>query len=211
MCRRDNARLGIPERRLVTNENKAQELGDNLSKVTDGYVRVSLLLERAFGLRREEAIKIIPAYADRGDRIVLKKSWTKGGRARVIPITTPVQRIVLDAAHKRAGNGSLIPPHRTYVEQLRVYEGQCKTAALRNMHGLLHAYVHERYETLTGWRAPAAGGPSTRELTPLQRMQERTRPSTNQSANSVMSARQNSQASISASNNIGRDGGICES
>jgi integrase len=168
----DNARLGIPERRLVTNENKAQELGDSLGKVTDGHVRVSLLLERAFGLRREEAIKFTPAYADRGDRIVLKKSWRKGGRARVIPITTPVQRIVLDAAHKRAGNGSLIPAHRTYVEQLRVYEGQCKTAGLRNMHGLRHGYVHERYEALTGWRAPAAGGPSTRRLTPLQRMQD---------------------------------------
>jgi hypothetical protein len=30
------------------------------------------------------------------------------------------------------------------------------------MHGLPHWYVHERYEALTGWRVPAAGGPSTR-------------------------------------------------
>jgi hypothetical protein len=40
---------------------------------------------------------------------VLKGSWTKGGRPRTVPITTPEQRAVLDAAHRLAGSGSLIP------------------------------------------------------------------------------------------------------
>jgi hypothetical protein len=78
----DNAQLGVPNRQFLTNDNKARELGDKLSKVSDEYVRMSLRLPQAFGLRREEAIKFRPSYADRGDRILLKGSWTKGGRER---------------------------------------------------------------------------------------------------------------------------------
>ncbi|MOA66982.1 hypothetical protein D3C78_1939460 [compost metagenome] len=37
------------------------------------------------------------------------------------------------------------------------------------MHGLRHRYAQERYEALTGWKAPAAGGPSAQSLTPAQR------------------------------------------
>lgn len=37
------------------------------------------------------------------------------------------------------------------------------------MHGLRHQYAQARYEALTGCQAPAAGGPTARELTPAQR------------------------------------------
>ena len=60
---------------------------------------MSLELQQAFGLRREEAIKFIPDYADQGDHLVLKPSWTKGGKARVIPVRTAEQRAVLNRAH----------------------------------------------------------------------------------------------------------------
>ncbi len=40
------------------------------------------------------------------------------------------------------------------------------------MHGLRHYYAQSRYETLTGWKAPAVGGPTTRMLTPEQREQD---------------------------------------
>ena len=43
---------------------------------------MSLELQRAFGLRREEAMKFQPSYADQKDHITLKASWTKGGRAQ---------------------------------------------------------------------------------------------------------------------------------
>lgn len=168
----DNAQLGIPERQFLTNENKARELGDKVSKVSDEYVQVSLRLQQAFGLRREEAIKFTPTYADRGDCIVLKGSWTKGGRERSIPITQPAQRALLEQAHALTGTGSLIPAHKTYVEQLRLYEGQCKTAGLSGMHGLRHAYAQSRYETLAGWKAPAAGGPASRTLDEFQRARD---------------------------------------
>jgi len=165
----DNAHLGIPDRRFVTQENKAKELGDGLDHIRDPHVRMSLALQQAFGLRREESIKFQPHYADRGDCIALKGSWTKGGRPRTIPITGPEQRAVLDAAHQLASTGSLIPAQKTYIQQRQTYDGQCKAAGLSHMHGLRHRYAQARYEELTGWKAPAAGGPSARTLDLAQR------------------------------------------
>jgi site-specific recombinase XerC len=168
----DNAQLGVAERRYVTNISKARELGTGLEQVTDAHVRMSLQLQAAFGLRREEAIKFQPSYADRGDHIALKGSWTKGGRERTVPVITAEQRDVLQAAHHLAGTGSLIPADKTFIQQRHVYDGQCKAAGLSNMHGLRHQYAQSRYETLTGWSAPAAGGPPVRTLSDTQRTQD---------------------------------------
>jgi hypothetical protein len=115
----DNTRLGIPDRRYVTNESKA-----------------------------------------------------KGGCDRTVPITTLEQRTVLDEAHRLTGLGSLIPANKTYIQQRHIYDGQCKAAGLSNMHGLRHGYAQTRYLVLTGWKAPAAGGPSTQQLTPVQHSQD---------------------------------------
>ena len=166
----DNTKLGIPERHHVPHENKAKELDDKLDRITDPHVRMSLRLQAAFGLRREEAIKFQPRYADRGDHIAIKGSWAKGGRDRTVPITTPEQRTVLDEAHRLTGLGSLIPANKTYIQQRHVYDGQCKAAGLSNMHGLRHRYAQMRYEVLTGWKAPAAGGLSTVQLDSSQRL-----------------------------------------
>lgn len=165
----DNTRLGIPDRRYVANESKAKELGDGLDRITDPHVRMSLRLQAAFGLRREESIKFQPRYADRGDHIAIKGSWAKGGRDRTVPITTPEQRAVLDEAHRLVRLGSLIPANKTYIQQRHVYDGQCKAAGLSNMHRLRHRYAQLRYEILTGWSAPAAGGTSSKDLASGQR------------------------------------------
>ena len=108
-----NAAHGIGERRYVTNEDRSTVLDpEKLARVSDAHVRMSLELQAAFGLRREEAIKFTPAYADRGDRVRIKASWAKGGRAREIPIWNEGQRAVLDAARRLAGGGALIPGGR---------------------------------------------------------------------------------------------------
>ncbi|GAB1833535.1 integrase domain-containing protein [Achromobacter xylosoxidans] len=166
----DNTRLGIPDRRYVTNESKAKELDDRLDKIIDPYVRMSLRLQAAFGLRREESIKFQPRYADRGDHIAIKGSWAKGGRERTVPITMPEQRAVLVEARRLAGLGSLIPANKTYIQQRHVYDGQCKAAGMSNMHGLRHRYAQMRYEVLTGRRPPAAGGLITVSLDLSQRL-----------------------------------------
>ena len=171
---RDNNSYGIGFRQYVSNVSKARELtAGDLSKVTDPFTRMSLQLQAAFGLRRGESIKIRPELADRGDRLVLKDAWTKGGRPRDIPIRNQEQRRVLDEAKRFAGRGSLIPADRNYVEQLRRFEFQCANAGIHRVHGYRHQYAQTRYRELTGWAAPAAGGPRSRDLTPGQKAIDR--------------------------------------
>ena len=171
---RTNDHYGIPDRKFVTNVSKAQTMSaEALAKVKDTYIRMSLELQQAFGLRREESIKFVPSYADRGDRVVLKDSWTKGGKAREIPIRTDAQRQVLDRARQVAGRGSLIPANRNYVQQLRAYEGHTSRAGLSKLHGLRHAYAQQRYQEMTGWPCPAAGGPVSAELGVAQKEADR--------------------------------------
>jgi len=171
---RSNDHYGIPNRIFVTNTSKAKSILEvDLAKVRDEHVRMSLELQQAFGLRREEAIKFIPSYADQGDHLILKPSWTKGGKPRVIPIRTEHQRGVLDRAHRLAGKGSLILSNRNFRQQLRIYEGHTLRAGLSKMHGLRHAYAQRRYEELTGWKSPAAGGQPRKSLTRIQRDRDR--------------------------------------
>ena len=172
---RTNAELGIGNRQYVTNENKARELtmafGD-VDKIKSPLVRMSLELQRAFGLRREESLKIRPAWADREHKLVLQGSWTKGGRPREIPIRTPEQRELVDRAKALAGNGSLIPKEKSYINHLRVYKRQVAAAGFDKLHGLRHAYAQERYAELTGRAAPAAGGKSWKDLTPEEKLED---------------------------------------
>ncbi len=170
----DNTSYGINARAFVTDDSKATALErDVLARVDDQHVRMSLRLQAAFGLRREEAIKFQPAYADHGDRLVLKASWCKGGRAREIPIRTAAQRQLLDECHALAGHGSLIPAERSYIQQRRAYEHQTIRAGLSKLHGLRHGYAQARYLELAGFEAPAAGGPRSRELSPEQKPRDR--------------------------------------
>ena len=167
---RDNAHYGIDNRRVVTGENKGRQLDDQkLAQVRDPNIRLSLRLQAAFGLRREEALKFSPSYADRGDHLQLKASWCKGGRARSIPLKTVAQRALLDEARRLAGRGSLIPDNKTYIQHLRTYERATVRAGLDKNHGLRHSYAQTRYRELTGWACPASGGPSRQSLSLQQR------------------------------------------
>ena len=171
---RENASYGIADRRHVSNHSKATVLdADKLASVADPYTAMSLRLQAAFGLRREESIKLRPQWADRGDSLHLKASWTKGGRERDVPITTDEQRAVLADAQALAGAGSLIPAKMSYRDQLNRFKAQTAKAGIDHVHGLRHAYAQARYEALTGWKAPAAGGPTSRQLSAAQKMADR--------------------------------------
>lgn len=167
---RDNSVYGIGHRMYVTNESKAQALDETkVSQISDPYVRLSIRLQAAFGLRREESIKFSPSYAIQDDHIKLKSSWTKGGRARTIPIRNELQRQLLDEVRTLARGGALIPPDFNYVQQLHRYERQIRNVGMSKLHGLRHDYAQRRYEKLTGWKSPAAGGPATKSRTTDQR------------------------------------------
>ena len=153
----DNKAYDIGNRRYIGEASKATYLDERqLEKVSDPYVRLSLRLQSAFGLRREEAIKFSPNYAIKGDHIKLKASWTKGGRARTVPIRNDAQRQLLENVRTLAKGGALIPPERNYVEQRNRYDRQVRTAGIEKPHGLRHAYAQRRCEELTGWKSRLA-------------------------------------------------------
>jgi hypothetical protein len=76
----------------------------------------------------------------------------------------------LDEAKRFAGRGSLISADKRYVEQLRRFEFQCARAGSHRVHGHRHQYAQTRYRELTGWTAPAAGAPRSKELSTAQKV-----------------------------------------
>ena len=168
---RTNAELELGRRRYVTNKTKARDLPlSALLKVKDERLKLSLELQKAFGLRREECLKFRPAYALNGTQVCsaqsirLASTWCKGGRAREVPITNEYQREVLSRALALVGNCSMIPVDKKYVQWLGRYEQDTKRAGLSKLHGLRHQYAQDRYYELTGWKAPACGGPVKKDL-----------------------------------------------
>jgi integrase len=165
---RDNETYGV-SKPAPSGKARAYNLApEQLQFIPCPRVQASLELQAAFGLRREEAIKFRPGealLADVPDRIVLKASWTKGGRRRSVPIVSEQQRDLLARVAALVGTGSLIPKDKTYVAQLEAYKYQTRKAGIRNPHGLRHAYAQARYRELTGWEPPATGGkrPDTAE------------------------------------------------
>ena len=163
---RSNDHYGIDKKFGVTNVSRARTLtSEDLARITDPYTALSLKLQAAFGLRREESIKFNPEWADRGHKITLKDSWTKGGRAREIPIRNDQQRLLLAEAKQLASKGSLIPQDKTYVQQLQRFKAQCQAAGIHHVHGHRHHYAQQRYRELTGWLCPVQGGPTSKQLT----------------------------------------------
>ncbi len=169
-----NRSLGIEARTYLSEQSRAVPLTEDvLKRVTDNHVYHSFRMQAAFGLRREEAMKVEPTWADRGDKLVLKSSWTKGGRPREIPIRTQQQREVLNAAKAFAKNGSLIPARKSYREHVMTWEYQTRRAGLSKTHGLRHAYAQRRYEELTGRKAQILGGTPTIQLEGALREKDR--------------------------------------
>src|SRR3989344_5248843 len=72
-----------------------------------------------------------------------------------------------------AGNGSLIPTEMSYRDQLNRFKAQTAFAGIDRVHGFRHAYAQARYAELTGWKAPAAGGPTSKQLNPEQKAIDR--------------------------------------
>lgn len=164
----NNDALKIGRRQYITGKNKSINIQEtDLSKITDQNVLLILRLQQAFGLRREESIKIKIHQAVQSDTLVLQGSWCKNGRARVVPIRTPEQwRVIEDCKmYVPDKHCSLIPIGKTYYQQMKKYENELSKAGISKAHGLRHAYAQQRYFELTGWQCPVKGGPSKKQLT----------------------------------------------
>jgi hypothetical protein len=170
-----NAAYAIPDRVFVSKLSKAKELiMETLERIPDACIQMSLRLQALFGLRREESIKIVPEWADRGDRLVLKASWTKGGRERTIPVRTADQRQLVDEAKGLTGGKSLVgSEYAKYSDYLQHFRYRCERVGINAFHGHRHHYAQGRYQELTGWACPVRGGPTAKALTPEQKAIDR--------------------------------------
>lgn len=167
----DNLRFNIPNRQYVTNKDKSISISEmDLLKITDENVKMSLILQREFGLRREESIKIKIHQAVAGDQLNLQSSWCKGGRARSIKIQYPEQWNAIAQVKTFLGESqrALIPDDKRYVDQETSYRNQTSRASIHHAHGLRHAYAQRRYQDLTGRHCSAKGGLLKKEMTQEQ-------------------------------------------
>lgn len=168
----DNAALNIPKRQYVTNQDKSISiLEGDLSKIVDENIKMSLILQREFGLRREESIKIRINQAVVGDELQLQGSWCKNGRERTIKILYSEQYQAIARVKAFIGNTerALIPDDKTYKQQETRYRNSVDAASINRAHGLRHAYAQRRYFDLTGWACSAKGGPIKSQMTDEQR------------------------------------------
>jgi len=166
---RTNKELGIPDRKRIPDTNKAYRLSDHQLSVLPLHLRLSTRLQQEFGLRREEAAKFIPGKAIEDDKIKIKASWAKGGRARNIPITTPEQRALIDDLRGCKQNASMIPPEYNYRKYLQHRDHWYEKTNIRNAHGLRHHYAQQRYIIASGGLLPPRlGGKAPSKLTPVE-------------------------------------------
>lgn len=171
---KSNEELGLERRQYITNKNKGLEISKVDTSKLSPNVFMSVMLQKYFGLRREEAMKFQIDYALQGYNaqnpdlsfIRIKPSWSKGGRYREIPITAGRQRVLLEKLEiffKIHNLKSLIPNERSYKEHMKHFENETRSAGIGRTHGLRHLYAQRRYKQLMGFDCPVVGG--VRELT----------------------------------------------
>lgn len=162
------------EQRGACKSNRAFSLSnEDLRQVSDDRVRLALRLQEAFGLRKEEVLKMRPSIAYKGDHLHLKASWTKGGRARSIPVFSEYQKTLLEHTHQIVGRGSLIPDGKNYIQFVRTYYEATKAAGIAKPHGLRHFYAQQRYRELTGGMQPrVCGGKARSDMSDMERMKD---------------------------------------
>jgi site-specific recombinase XerC len=131
----------------------------------DPIMGAILRMELAFGLRREEAVRIRPWKSDLGTDLRLYPGETKNGRPRDIPIETEIQRSVLDyvkslvkKTHRLGWHelGDLYKSLRRYdrrLEQLGISKSSIGVSA----HGLRAEYA-ENEALRQGLIPPSLGG-----------------------------------------------------
>ncbi len=165
-----NSDFGIQNRIYITNHDKSvpQEVYERVlgelresPEMNDQRVAAQIELMREFGLRKEEAFKMNPERSLLHDGRLFITDGTKGGLDRVISDLSDSQRGALAHASELAGrNGNTIPDNLKERAWEKIFyktlagHGLSKKDCGASSHGLRHAYAQQRYEQLTGFKAP---------------------------------------------------------
>lgn len=165
----NNARFGVGRRVMVDNRDKSlpQEVFQrvvtdlkNSDNPDDHRIAAQLQLERHLGLRAQEAIMFNARQALLDDGRIFIQHGTKGGRERMLNDVTAQGMEAIRYARSISGRGNLIPSNfslKTWIQKYyRVIRanGISKKISGASSHGNRHAYAQERYETITGFKAP---------------------------------------------------------
>ena len=166
----------VGQRVYVTNEDKAvpQDVYERaVERLASGEfgedgqrLAAQMGLMRELGLRHEEARKFNPDKAVQADGRLWISDGTKGGRERMMDAPTERQQAATDAIrpwmsgrwHNSMPDGMKEKAWEDRAYSLATAVGISKDACGASFHGLRHAYAMERYEGLTGFRSPSAGG-----------------------------------------------------
>lgn len=128
-------------------------------------IAILLQLQREMGLRFEESAKIDAkkAYLEATSKgYITVTAGTKGGRERVVPITSERQVAALKAAfvYQSANNQkSMIAAELSYKQFKDNSYNEIRQLNI-NFHGERHAYAQNRYLTLIGVSCPVVAGMS---------------------------------------------------
>lgn len=165
---KSNADLGVALRSTF-NGNRAGITGKAQLAMLDERMQLAVRLQMAFGMRVEESILFRPEQAVQGDALHMQASWCKGGRARVIPITHPRQRVLLDELASLVGTGSLVPEGMKSHVYRDLLDRKTWAAGIRDKHKHRHYYAQRRYREMTGRDCTAAGGRPFEQMTAAER------------------------------------------
>jgi len=165
----ENAQFGIGNRVMVDNRDKSlpQEVFNrvvtelkNSNNQDDQKIAAQLQLERYLGLRTQEACQFNGHKAVLADGRIFIQHGTKGGRERIISEVADKGMEAIQYAKTISGKGNLIPSNhslKTWIQKYyRVIRGKgiSKKECGASSHGCRHAYAQDRYEDITGFKAP---------------------------------------------------------
>jgi site-specific recombinase XerD len=132
------------------------DIGQKLNEVKqdNSYVWIQLIMQQAFGLRRKEALFVRPFLYVK-DNSLYVVDGAKGGKSRIIPIETELQKVAVILANQFVGktSASLMDPKLSLKESLKKYSntmskhGLTKKDAGVTGHWLRVEYILDFFET----------------------------------------------------------------
>lgn len=154
---------GLPTRSGIATTDRSVPLSQHDNALAELPERLAaiLALQREFGLRFEEAAKMdaVKALAQAKHGTVRIEAGTKGGLARDLPITRPLDQkfALVNAAMIQGADHSMIPSQQRYRQFRADAYAVLRSAGIQS-HGERHAYAQGRYEALVGAPPPVAAG-----------------------------------------------------
>ena len=144
---------------------------DKLAQMMDYDIRLGaqMMMIKAFGLRRAEAVMFRPIVAKRlgvESTSIVIEFGTKGGRPRSLAINNDEKRAALEFAVKvaKAGIGHIGWEELTLKQAIRKYANAMIKFKITKKdlgvtgHGLRHEYLNDTYEAIAGQPSPVRGG-----------------------------------------------------